>query len=62
MLQYFNVDKVKPLSTLMVIRTLDSTQDPFQPKEDEEEVLEPEVPYLGAIGYTRHIICCELVS
>ena len=43
MLRRFNVDKVKPLSTSIVAHTLDATQDPFHPKEDEEEVLEPEV-------------------
>jgi len=41
---------VKPLSTLVVIRTLDVARDPFRSKEDEEEVLETEVSYLSAIS------------
>ena len=49
-LRRFNEDKAKPSSTPMVVRTLDVKRDPFRPKEDEEEILEPEVPYLSAIG------------
>ncbi|KAM1683261.1 hypothetical protein ACFX14_034437 [Malus domestica] len=49
-LQRFNEDKTKPSSTPMVVQTLDAKRDPFCPKEDEEEILEPEVPYLSAIG------------
>ena len=33
----------------MVVHILDIARDPFRPKEDEEELLEPEVPYLSAI-------------
>ncbi|KAM2692792.1 hypothetical protein EV2_007046 [Malus domestica] len=47
-LRRFNEDKAKPSSTHMVVRTLDAKQDPFRPKEDDEEILEPEVPYLSA--------------
>ncbi|XP_068317100.1 uncharacterized protein [Pyrus communis] len=32
------------------ILTLDAKRDPFHPKEDEEEILELEVPYLSAIS------------
>ena len=49
-LRRFNEDKVKPSSTPMVVRTLDAKRDPFRPKKDEEEILEPKVPYLSAIG------------
>ncbi|XP_070677822.1 secreted RxLR effector protein 161-like [Malus domestica] len=38
----------------MVVQTLDAKRDPFCPKEDEEEILEPEVPYLSAIGTLLH--------
>ena len=37
----------------MVIRILDAARDPFHPKEDEEEVLEPKVSYLSAIYLTQ---------
>ena len=45
----FNEDKAKSSSTLMVVQTLNAKRDPFLPKEDEEEILDPEVPYLSAI-------------
>ncbi|XP_070664652.1 secreted RxLR effector protein 161-like [Malus domestica] len=34
----------------MVVRTLNAKRYPFRPKEGEEEILEPEVPCLSAIG------------
>ena len=49
-LRRFNEDKAKSSSTPMVVRTLDAKRDPFRPNEDDEEILEPEVPYLSAIG------------
>ncbi|KAM1771044.1 hypothetical protein ACFX11_045913 [Malus domestica] len=49
-LRHFNEDKAKPSSTPMVVRTLDAKRDPFRPKKDKEEILEPKVPYLSAIG------------
>ncbi|KAM1760692.1 hypothetical protein ACFX12_003540 [Malus domestica] len=49
-LRCFNEDKSKPSSTFMIVRKLDAKRDPFHPKEDEEEILEPEVLYLSAIG------------
>ncbi|KAM2686026.1 hypothetical protein EV2_008967 [Malus domestica] len=49
-LRCFNEDKAKPLSTPMVVQTLDVKRYPFHPKENEEEILEPEVPYLSAMG------------
>ena len=57
-LRCFNEDKAKPSSTPMVVRTLDAKRDPFRPKEDEEEILEPEVPYLSAIGALLYLAQC----
>ncbi|XP_070677974.1 uncharacterized mitochondrial protein AtMg00810-like [Malus domestica] len=57
-LRHFNEDKAKPSSTHMVIRTLDAKRDPFYPKKDEEEILEPEVSYLGAIGALIYLAQC----
>ncbi|XP_074359756.1 secreted RxLR effector protein 161-like [Apium graveolens] len=34
----------------MVVRSLEPDKDPFQPREDGEEVLGLKIPYLGAIG------------
>ncbi|KAM1529029.1 hypothetical protein ACFX1Z_018287 [Malus domestica] len=42
----------------MVIRTLDAKQDPFHPNEDEEEILEPEIPYLSAIEALLYLAQC----
>ncbi|XP_070665161.1 secreted RxLR effector protein 161-like [Malus domestica] len=42
----------------MIVRTLDAKRDPFRPKEDEEEILEPEVPYLSAIGALLYLAQC----
>ena len=44
------MDCCHPLSTPMVVRSLDVTKDPFRPLEEGEEILGPEVPYLSAIG------------
>ena len=38
------MDKSHPLSTLMVVRSLEVDKDPFRPKEDTEDILGPEVP------------------
>ena len=57
-LRHFNEDKAKPSSTPMVVRTLDAKRDPFRPKEDDEELLEPEVPYLSVIGALLYLAQC----
>jgi len=43
-LEKFNMDKCHPLKTPMVVRSLEADKDPFRPKEEDEEVLGPEVP------------------
>ena len=55
---HFNKDKAKPSSTPMVVQTLDAKRDLFRPKEDEEEILKPEVPYLSAIGALLYLAQC----
>uniref|UniRef100_A0A2N9I801 Reverse transcriptase Ty1/copia-type domain-containing protein n=1 Tax=Fagus sylvatica TaxID=28930 RepID=A0A2N9I801_FAGSY len=40
-LKHFHMDKAHPLSSPMVVRTLDVKKDPFCPKEDDEENLGP---------------------
>ena len=42
----------------MVVRTLDVKNDHFRPKEDDEETLGPEVPYLSAIGALMYLTNC----
>ncbi|GKV34032.1 hypothetical protein SLEP1_g42457 [Rubroshorea leprosula] len=38
----------------MFVRSLDIKKDPFQPREDKEEILDPKVPYLSAIVRHHH--------
>ena len=62
-LKQFNMDKVHPLSSPMIVRSLDAKKYHFRPKEENEALLGLEVPYLSAIGallylaqYTRPYI------
>ncbi|KAM1362499.1 hypothetical protein PS1_027849 [Malus domestica] len=42
----------------MVIRLLNAKQDPFHMKDDDDELLEPEVPYLSAIDALLYLAQC----
>ncbi|KAM1848657.1 hypothetical protein ACFX14_012762 [Malus domestica] len=57
-LKRFGMDKAYPLSTPMVVRSLDIKKDPFRPKEDDELVLGPEVPYLSVIDALLYLAQC----
>ncbi|KAL6126971.1 hypothetical protein ACLB2K_075016 [Fragaria x ananassa] len=57
-LKQFNMDKMHPVSTPMIGRSLDITKDPFRPKEDDEEVLAAYVSYLSAIGALLYLAQC----
>ena len=57
-LKRFNMDKAHPLSSPMVVRSLDVKNDPFRPCEKDEELLGPEVPYLSAIGALMYLANC----
>ncbi|XP_074342536.1 secreted RxLR effector protein 161-like [Apium graveolens] len=39
----------------MVVRFLEPDKDPFRPRENDEDVLGPEIPYLGAIGALMYL-------
>ncbi|KAL5539348.1 hypothetical protein UlMin_022296 [Ulmus minor] len=52
------MDKANPLSTPMVVRSLNVEKDPFRPCEDNEEIVGPEVPYLSAIGALMYLANC----
>ena len=52
------MDKAHPLSTPMIVRSLNVKKNPFQPREDNEEILDPEVPYLRAIGALMYLANC----
>jgi hypothetical protein len=55
MLKRFNMDKSHPLSTPMVVRSLDVKKDHYRPRENNEKALSPEVPYLSAIGVLMYL-------
>ncbi|XP_068309729.1 secreted RxLR effector protein 161-like [Pyrus communis] len=42
----------------MVVQTLNAKRDPFHPNEEEEEILEPKVPYLSAIRALLYLAQC----
>jgi len=54
-LEKFNMDKSYPSKTSMVVRSLDMEKDPFRPRDEDEEVLGPEVPYLSVIGALMYL-------
>ena len=54
-LKHFYMDKSHPLSSPMVVRSLEVTKDPFRPKEENEELLSPEVSYLRAIDALMYL-------
>ena len=57
-LKRFGMDKVHPLSTPMVVRSLNIKKDPYHPIEENEKVLGPEVLYLSAIGALMYLAQC----
>jgi hypothetical protein len=54
-LEKFNMDKAYPSKTLMVIRALEKDSDPFQPRQEGEELLGSEYSYLSAIGALMYL-------
>ena len=42
----------------MVVRSLDEDKDPFRPRNEDEKVLGPVVPYLSAIGALMYLANC----
>jgi hypothetical protein len=54
-LEKFNMDKVYPSKTLMVVRALEKDSDPFRPRQEGEEVLGSEYSYLTAIGALMYL-------
>ncbi|KAL8134520.1 hypothetical protein AgCh_009515 [Apium graveolens] len=54
-LDRFYMDKAHPLTTPMVVRSLEVEKDPFRHRKQDEETLGPEVPYLSAIGALMYL-------
>ena len=57
-LKRFYMDKAHPLNSPMIVRSLEVNKDPFRPKEENEKLLGPEVPYLSAIGALMYLANC----
>jgi hypothetical protein len=49
------MDKACPSKTPMVVRALEKDFDPFRPRQEGEEVLGSEYPYLSAIGALMYL-------
>jgi len=49
------MDKAHPLSTSMVVRSLEVNKDPFRSPEEDEELLGPKTPYLSTIGTLMYL-------
>ena len=56
MMKRFNMDNVCPLSTLMVVWTLDIQKNPFCPLGEEEIILGLETLYLSAIDALMYLV------
>jgi len=54
-LKRFSMDKVNLLSTSIIVRSLNVEKNIFRPREDNQEVLGPEVSYLSAIGALMYL-------
>ena len=52
------MDKAHPLSFPMIGRSLDAKKDHFCPKEENEGLLGPEVPYFSEIGALLYLTQC----
>ena len=57
-LKHFYMNKAHPLSSLMIVRSLDVKNDSFRPCEKGEELLGLELPYLSAIGALMYLANC----
>jgi hypothetical protein len=49
------MDKAYPQRTLMIVRALEKDKDPFMLKQEGEDVLGAEYPYLSAIGALMYL-------
>jgi hypothetical protein len=54
-LEKFNIDKAYPSKTPMAVRALKKDTDPFQSRQEGEEVLGSEYPYLSVIGALMYL-------
>ena len=57
-LKRFYMNKAHSLNSPMIVRSLEVDKDPFRPKEENEKLLGPEVPYLSEIGALMYLANC----
>ena len=57
-MKHFHIGKLHPLSSSMIVRSLEVNKDPFHHKEENEELSSLEVPYLSAIGALMYLANC----
>ena len=57
-LKHFSIDKAHPLNSPTIVRSLEVDKDPFRPKEENEKLLGPKVPYLSAIRALMYFANC----
>ena len=57
-LERFGFHKAYPSKTPMIGRSLQQDKDPFRPKEEGEEILGPEFPYLSGVGALMYLVNC----
>ena len=56
------MNKAHPLSSPMVVHSLDVKNDPFRPCENCEELLGPGVSYLSVIGALMYLANCTRID
>ena len=52
------MDKAHPLSSPMIVRSLDVKNDSFHPCENGEKLLGPKVSYFSVIGTLMYLVNC----
>jgi hypothetical protein len=57
-LERFGFHKAYPSKTPMIGRSLQQDKDPLRPKEEGEEILGPELPYLSVLGALMYLANC----
>lgn len=56
----FHIDKTYPLSTSIVVNSLNPKKDLFRSKENNEQILGPDITYLNIIGALMSLTQCTI--
>jgi hypothetical protein len=57
-LEKFNMNKSYPNKSPMVVRSLEMETDQFRSRDEGEDILGPQVPYLSVIGALMYLVNC----